>query len=285
MKIQAQVVSAFTKDGKGGNKAGVVLFEPELTAMQKTAIAAELGFSETAFVSASDRADYRLEYFTPAGEIPLCGHATIGTFSLLASQHRIAPGSCTIETKAGLLSIETDAEGGVFMEQNRPAYFEEVPPEDITPCFSAAAPLLNPALPAQIVSTGLRDIMLPVADVAVLGAMTPDFPASARLSEKRDCVGIHAFALSDDPEITAVCRNFAPRYDIDEEAATGTSNCALASYLYARGMVRDAYVFEQGYNLHSASRIVVRLACLDGAVDRVFVGGSGVRLATRELTV
>ena len=83
MMIHVYVVSAFSKNGAGGNLAGVVLNRPELTAVQKMAIAAELGYSETAFVTASDRAELHLEYFTPTEEVPLCGHATIASFTLL----------------------------------------------------------------------------------------------------------------------------------------------------------------------------------------------------------
>ena len=79
--VEVYVASAFSKDGAGGNKAGVVLERPELAAAEKMAIAKELGYSETAFVCRSSAADFSLEYFTPTEEVPLCGHATIGTSS------------------------------------------------------------------------------------------------------------------------------------------------------------------------------------------------------------
>ena len=81
--VHVYVMSAFSKENKGGNKAGVVLNREDLTVRQKMAIAKELGYSETAFVTHSDVADYKIEYFTPTDEVPLCGHATIATFSLL----------------------------------------------------------------------------------------------------------------------------------------------------------------------------------------------------------
>lgn len=79
--VHVYVMSAFSKDNKGGNKAGVVLNREELSVSQKMEIAKELGYSETAFVTDSDVADYKIEYFTPTDEVPLCGHATIATFS------------------------------------------------------------------------------------------------------------------------------------------------------------------------------------------------------------
>ena len=81
--VHVYVVSAFSKENKGGNKAGVVLNRAELSVSQKMGIAKELGYSETAFVTNSAVADYKIEYFTPTDEVPLCGHATIATFALL----------------------------------------------------------------------------------------------------------------------------------------------------------------------------------------------------------
>ncbi|HHQ0973038.1 TPA: PhzF family phenazine biosynthesis isomerase, partial [Listeria innocua] len=78
MNISVYVASAFSKNNNGGNKAGVVLNEPTLTTQQKMAIAKQLGYAETAFVTDSKIADYKLEYFTPKEEVDLCGHATIG---------------------------------------------------------------------------------------------------------------------------------------------------------------------------------------------------------------
>lgn len=78
--VDIYVVSAFCKNNKGGNKAGVVLNRQDLTDAQKLEIAKQLGYSETAFVTASCMADFKLQYFTPTEEVPLCGHATIAAF-------------------------------------------------------------------------------------------------------------------------------------------------------------------------------------------------------------
>jgi PhzF family phenazine biosynthesis protein len=77
------VVNAFVDNGRGGNPAGVVLNAERFSQAQKQAIAAKVGLSETAFVSPSRTADFKLEFFTPTRQIPHCGHATIATFSSL----------------------------------------------------------------------------------------------------------------------------------------------------------------------------------------------------------
>lgn len=91
----------------------------------------------------------------------------------------------------------------------------------------------------QMISTGLPDIMMPVASQADLEAISPDFPALSKLSEKYEVVGVHAFTTDCQEGTTCHVRNFAPLYDIDEEAATGTSNGALTYYGYLNGFVRS----------------------------------------------
>src|SRR5688500_9274310 len=99
--MRIYIVNAFVKDRNGGNPAGVVLNADELSAKQKQKIATDLGLSETAFVSLSDRADFLLEFYTPNKQIPHCGHATIGTFSLMDQLGMISKDDMLMQTIAG----------------------------------------------------------------------------------------------------------------------------------------------------------------------------------------
>lgn len=282
--IHVYVLSAFSKDGQGGNRAGVVLDRPELTPAQQLAAAAKLGYAETAFVTQSARADVKLTYFTPTEEVPLCGHATIAAFTLLHLLGRLPARELVMETAAGLLRIGVSAEGAVRMEQNRPVYGEMLTAQTLSMCVEEAA--LHPALPIQIVSTGLRDIMLPLASRKDLSELRPDLTVMGALSRALDVTGVHAFALSEEAGVTAFCRNFAPLVGIDEEPATGTSSCALACYLARHGMRQERYIFEQGYELRAPSRITVELTFDGGGgIDGVFAGGTGYLVCERDLDV
>lgn len=73
----------------------------------------------------------------------------------------------------------------------------------------------------------LKDILLPIDSTSVLEKMNPNFFEIAKLSKAMNCIGIHSFSVINTAELTAICRNFAPLYGINEESATGTSNCAL----------------------------------------------------------
>ena len=274
--MKVYVVSAFSMNGSGGNKAGVVLDDFAFSANAKIALAASLGYSETVFLSDSGKADFKLEYFTPKGEVPLCGHATIASFIVLRDLGRLKKSKHTIETAAGLLRVWIDGDGLVFMEQNNPSFFEIIPNERLTSCFHPLS--LDERFPARIVSTGLRDIIIPISTSNALEIMVPDFKAISILSKEMKCIGIHCFALTEsdiDNTTTAICRNFAPLYGINEEAATGTSNCALACYLHNLGIRPQRYIFEQGHNLSSVSIIIVELKT-DTNILGVRVGGDGV---------
>lgn len=270
MEIKVYVVSAFSKEGQGGNRAGVVFNEPILTKEQKIAISNQLGYSETVFVSDSKVADYRLEYFTPTEEVDLCGHATIGFFVLLMHLGRSEKTTYQIETKSGILLITLN-EGLVFMEQNNPIYYEEVEIQDLATSFDISKIDTNDAI--RIVSTGLKDILVPIKR-GELQNITPNFEAIASVSQQYDVVGLHLYEIVED---YILCRNFAPRYDINEEAATGTSNGALACYLYEMNRLqRSSYRFNQGESLGLPSEIQVTLKTDDeNKVTRVNVGGRG----------
>lgn len=282
--VEVYVASAFSKDNAGGNKAGLVFDRPDLSSVQKMTIAKKLGYAETAFITESNIADFRLEYFTPTEEVPLCGHATIGTFAILNLLGKLSKNNYTIETKSGVLSIKVDSDGMVFMEQNKPKFFNELAVKSFHTCLDTN--LINDELPIQIVSTGLRDILLPIKSTKDLQHLDPNFNVMTELSKEQNVVGVHAFALEKTKNsVTAICRNFAPLYDIDEESATGTSNCALACYLFKYVEKRSQYIFEQGYNLNSPSRIIVNLTTHDDTIDSVFVGGYGYLVEKKTLLV
>jgi PhzF family phenazine biosynthesis protein len=139
-----------------------------------------------------------------------------------------------------------------------------------------------PEMPVEIVSTGLPDIIMPVASQEALNALRPDMAALAAYSIELDVVGVHAFALSDDG-YTAHVRNFGPRYDIPEESATGTANAALTHYLQRRKLVTagDSCRFLQGEAMGRPS-VVATMLSTDGDI---WVGGNSYILAKGDLLV
>jgi PhzF family phenazine biosynthesis protein len=267
-----RIVNAFTKNGLGGNGAGVMLDAGGLSDAEKLSISARVGLAETAFVEPSDVADFRVTFFTPAAEVDLCGHATIATFAYLLASGAITPGRYTQETLAGILAVEVAADGIVMMMQNPPVFSQAPDPQEIARSLGIGTDGLDANLPIRVVSTGLRDILVPVRTAAILDAIVPDFEMISHASREYDTIGYHVFTLDAPYGGAAYCRNFAPLYDVPEEAATGTSSGALACYLRKYSPVHASgceFVFDQGYVLGAPSEILARFDD-DG---RIWVGG------------
>ncbi len=272
-------VTAFTDEKNGGNPAGIVLNADEFSRDQMLSIAKEIGFSETAFVMQSNVADYKVQFFTPVDEVDLCGHATVAVFNLLRDIGRIKRGDYTQETKAGILKIQV-FENSIYMQQNLPRYDELIDEEEIYPCFENELQGQIMDLPIQMVSTGLKDILLPVKDLDTLLSLKPNVDRIHKISDKYNAVGIHAFCIQALDQGDVHTRNFAPRYGIDEESATGTSNGALACYLnkYLNQKFEDEFVIEQGYCMNRPSKILAKLISEGDEIKEVYIGGSAISL-------
>ena len=271
MEVNIYVASGFSKNKMGGNKAGVVIDSPDLSTAEKKAIAKQLGYVETAFITESKEADFKFEYFTPKEEVDLCGHATIASFTVLKQLKKLSKSEFTIETKSGILNILLN-ENTIFMEQAKPKFYDLLSVSELEECFDIEA--INKENSIQIVSTGLKDILIPIKSEKELENLTPDFDRIAEVSKRHNVIGMHLYVVEGE---RIICRNFAPLYDINEEAATGTSNAALASFLFEkRYLEKETYVFEQGYALNSPSEIIVKLS-LDAnkLIEKVYVGGVG----------
>ena len=284
--MEFYIVDAFSARPFSGNQAGVVpLGErpfPEEGLMR--AMAGELKHSETAFVRRIGERAFHIRYFTPAEEVNLCGHATIAAFTVLRETGAIRPGEYALRTRAGDLVVEVEP-GAVWMDMAPPSEGRRFSPTEQAELYGAYG--LTQAdrpegLEPQAVSTGLMDILLPVKDPAALDRAVQDEGAVCCLSERFDVVGVHMFCLGGGA--AAHCRNFAPRYAIPEEAATGTSNGALTYYLYRRGLLAAGGEnrFLQGERMGKPSEILSRLAEQNGAV-RIQIGGQAVLTLRGEL--
>lgn len=285
--MRAFVMDAFSGRVFGGNQAGVVLPDRPLTDELMRQIAAEFKHSETAFVTVEADKSVRIKYFTPAGEVDLCGHATIASFALLRALGMIGDGGHTARTRSGQLRIDVEGDT-VWMDMAPPQLLRTLDAAEAAELYRSYGLGPEAAIDGfvpEIVSTGLADIMLPVRDHDALMAAVQDERAVTELSRRYDCVGVHMFCPGGDA-CTAYCSNFAPLYDIPEECATGTSNGALTWYLYRRGLVKPGQenVFIQGEHMARPSEIRTRLTVTDGGA-LIRVGGRAVMSLRCELMI
>ena len=274
--IEVYQINSFAKVTGGGNPAAVVLDADDLSKERMLFLAKEIGFSETAFVMKSDKADIKVRYFTPVREVDLCGHATIAVFSLLRDIGVLEKGHYELETSNDILGIEI-TEDNVMMEMSKPRYYEFADPKEVADSLNIGVEDLVAEISPQFVSTGLKDLIIPIRTKKILDQINPDFDKISELSDRYGAEGYHLFTL-DNQVITAYTRNFAPTLGIREESATGTASGALAAYLYKYGLIHDkeldSIIFLQGEVLGRPSQINVKMEAENREINQIQVGGS-----------
>jgi PhzF family phenazine biosynthesis protein len=275
---RACLVDAFTDEPLRGNAAGVIPDAAGLTDEQMGAVARELGASETAFLlpAETDDADRRVRYFTPETEVDLCGHATVGSHALLYADGAIEAGTHTLETNVGVLEVEVESGGRVWMTQDDP----EIREVDVEYDRLGSALGIDPAamrdvgadLPVAYASTGLPFLVVPVNFLEHVGNADPDLGAIEDLSEEFGVAGVYVFTFDTlDADSTLHARMFAPGAGVPEDPVTGTASGAAGAYLDRFGAVEtDAMRFEQGHFLDRGGAVHVEVD------ERVRVGGDAV---------
>ncbi|KFA99557.1 PhzF family phenazine biosynthesis protein [Vibrio sp. ER1A] len=283
--IKAQIINGFTKDGNGGNPAGVVLNADQYSEEQMLKIAQKIGLSETAFVSSSHSDTYKLDFFTPNQRIAHCGHATIATFSYLAEKGLLQEGAASKETVDGSRKILIQ-KGMAYMEQVAPIYSEpnqwseaSVEKAEVLKALNLSSSELIEGAPIIKVNTGNSFVIIPIKNCSTLAKLKPNLDLIEDISNKLDLIGFYAFTQQHtEKSIAATTRMFAPRFAIDEESATGMAAGPLACYLYDYlGQRFSEITIEQGAYMtpKSPSLICVALSLHKQRITGLMAGGYG----------
>lgn len=293
--VAVQIINAFVKDGTGGNPAGVVLNADRFNDDDMLKIAQQVGLSETAFVSESKTEGVKLDFFTPTRRIAHCGHATVATFSYLASAGLISDGETSKETIDGPRKIIVN-EGAAYMEQLAPSYREAAQWQDqgvdkqkVLDSLGLSQDDLDPRLDPILVNTGNSFIVIAVRDQAALRNIRPDFEAITDISDRLDLIGYYVFTTDGvNAPIDATTRMFAPRYGIEEEAATGMAAGPLACVLFdLLKLNKETLVIEQGQFMTPASpsEITVKLDFEGDKIKGLMAGGYGKTVKQFEVSL
>ncbi len=250
------------------------------------AIAKEIGFPETAFVELSSGPDFRIRFFTPTNEVDMCGHATIATWSLLHRQGIVSIGTHHQEIRASRLAIEIKKDGSVWMKTPSPILDETLTWDKIAHTLNNEIP--HSGMTPQIISTGLRDILVHVPDLATLNSLAVKHDRLSQLNRETNTIALHVFTTENTGDgYTAHTRNFAPLYGIPEEAATGSSNASLACYLLENDLIprtKNILRFAQGDKMGSPSEILVDISVGNGKIIP-HIGGRAALFETKSLTI
>lgn len=276
--------TAFSTDPAGGNPAGVVLDATGLDDAAQLAIAAELGYSETAFLTAPPEGPgepgraHTLRFFSPLAEVPFCGHATIATAVALAE--RDGPGSFTFATPAGTVPVtvtEADGQLRATLTSVEP-HTEQAEPETVTEALTALdwpATDLDPAFPPRIAYAGARHLVLAAATRERLADLHYDFERLKSLMRKQDLTTVQL--VWRESESVFHVRDPFPVGGVVEDPATGAAAAALGAYLREYGLVgADATLtLHQGADLGRPGVLEVGLRSGD---PRVTVTGAATRI-------
>ncbi|MDX1615072.1 MAG: PhzF family phenazine biosynthesis protein [Candidatus Promineifilaceae bacterium] len=289
-EIELHILSAFVDGDRGGNPAGVVLDADDLGRQARQRLAARIGLSEIAFVSASEKAAFKLEFFTPTRQIAHCGHATVATFAYLAQIGRVSRGRSAKETIDGVRVIIL-AEDMAFMEQQAPRY-QSLDREEMAALLDSLSLTANDLLPGHrpvVVNTGNSFLLVPLPDEITLAKLRPQHDRVARVSQRLGLVGYYPFTLQTQvPGRDAAARMFAPHYGIPEESATGMAAGPLACYFFDKFRRREQrFVIEQGRLMDppSPSELIVDLNVTAGRVQSLMAGGRARLVETCRLSV
>lgn len=284
--INIKQVDAFTTTPLTGNPAGVVIDAATLTDDEKLKIAMEMNLSETAFVSPSEVADFKVQFFTPKFEVDLCGHATIGTFAALYEEKRLNLNKDIFfqETKAGVLPVElTDINGEkLFRMTQLPPKFDHIDMDK-----SNIAMLIGLSeddlieIPAMKVNTGLWWLVFGIRSLDKLMNAKLDLKAIEEVSRKYNVVGITPFCLETVTEkYDYHMRASAPLAGVAEDPVCGTGNGCVASYIIHNQLMecneKIDLIGEEGLEINRPGCAYVSISKENNEIREIKVGGTAV---------
>ncbi|MER7755148.1 PhzF family phenazine biosynthesis isomerase [Kitasatospora sp. NPDC097643] len=272
--------AAFATRPEGGNPAGVVLDATGLSAERMLAVAAEVGYSETAFLTPGPaEGAYRVRYFSPLAEVPFCGHATVAAAVALAE--RTGPGRYVFATAAGEVPVEVDKGADGVLRATLTSVeprVEEVTAAEVDEALALlgwARTDLDPALPPRLAYAGARHLVLAAATRERLARLDYDFDGLARYMTARDLTTVQ-LVWREGPEVFHV-RDPFPVGGVVEDPATGAAAAAFGAYLRELGAAAAPAVLtlHQGEDLGRPG--VLRVALHDGD-PRIRVSGAAVAI-------
>ncbi len=265
--------AAFSADPGGGNPAGIVLDARGLTDERMLAIAAGVGYSETAFLVPGDDGRLAVRYWSPRAEVAFCGHATIAAAVALAEGH--GPGRRVFETAAGPVPVTTErAPDGSWR-----ATLTSVPPRTVPLADADLAALLaalgwsaadlDPALPPRVAYAGNWHPVLAAATRARLADLDYDVPALGALMSARGWTTV-ALVWRESGSVL-VARDPFPPGGVVEDPATGAAAAALGGHLRELGAVPlpATLTVRQGEDMGRPSVLVVDVPADPGSGIRV----------------
>ncbi|MDK1474032.1 PhzF family phenazine biosynthesis isomerase [Streptomyces sp. 549] len=276
--------AAFTTDPQGGNPAGVVPDADGLDGSAMLAVAADVGYSETAFLTAPPTGldappgrGFGVRYFSPLAEVPFCGHATVA--AAVAMAERLGAGGFVFATPVGHVPVTVTEQLRATLT-TVPPQVSDVAAEDLAEALAALGwkpEELDASLPSRVAFAGARHLVVAAGSRERLARLDYDFDRLKALMLRRDLTTVQLVWRAPGNGTVLHVRDPFPVGGVVEDPATGAAAAALGGYLRALGEVPEDSVLtlHQGEDMGRPSLLTVELRAGD---PRVHVSGSAVRM-------
>ena len=244
MKEKIYFVKIFTKNPKHGNLAGVVPDALNLSENKMQKISQMIGASETAFIFPSEKADFKIRWFTPNKEVGLCVHATIGAIGVLKELGLIKKKELKIETKNAVLKVKV-IKGKIFLLISEYPILKNKVQKGLLLKYLGIKnnELLGEPKTIQILKED-RELIIQVIDLKILKNLKPSKILYANLCKILKITGISIFAKETfDKKNDLHTREFAPLYGYLEDPLCGMAAGAIYKYLNIKSKITKV---EQG---------------------------------------
>lgn len=253
-------LAAFSRDGQGGNPAGVAFCDEMPSDVEMLRIAKEIGYSETAFlVKQTD--GWRVRYFAPEMEVPFCGHATIALGAALGE--RFGEGEYKLFLNQSEISVRAEKPTvGTFSAtlQSPETWSKDAPVEyvdKVLAAFNLVSDSLDPRFPIRFAFAGAKHLILVVKDRETLAGMSYPFDIVKSLMAEEELVTI-SLLWQESGELFH-SRNAFASGGVYEDPATGAAAAALAGYLRdIHWQGKKEFTILQGEDMGMPSRLLVR---------------------------
>ncbi|MGB3616225.1 MAG: PhzF family phenazine biosynthesis isomerase, partial [Elainellaceae cyanobacterium] len=270
--------SAFTSNPEGGNPAGIWIDDTLPSPKEMQRIAAEVGFSETAFVAPTSGTERIVRYYSPEMEISFCGHATIATGVVLGET--AGDDTYQLATSIGEVPVTVSAQNGVTVAsltsvEPSYSYASDTLVSEALAALDWASGDLNSAIPAARAYAGAWHLILSVATLERLADLNYNFEQLKALMQREDLITLQ-LVWQESPDLFH-SRNPFPIGGVVEDPATGAAAAALGGYLREARLVAapTTFLIHQGDHMGRPSRLKVEIPTTGG----IIVSGTAVPIS------
>ena len=277
--VTVDCFEAFTAVPGKGNPAGVVFDADFLTETQMQEIAKKVGFNETAFLVKSDKADLRIRYFTPGHEMNLCGHGTIASvFGLLQRKNAAESATLTIETLAGILTVQYNHEQQEIEMAQAPAEFITYngSMDELAKSIGITIDDIATEYPVVYGSTGIWTVILPIKSLEAFSRMKPDNQQFKNILTQIPTASVHPICMQTYDKTCAMHgRHFsASQSGTVEDPVTGTASGVMGAYYinYVHPSAQAELLVEQGNEMGREGIVRVKASKKEPSIEVTIAG-------------